>query len=83
MSKNKGTFTEAGYKFAMMNISHELYHFWHAPLIRATFVQTPQLSERAQICNFYNCVHINQSHSHGSLLTCLFIGIHSINLKNL
>lgn len=83
MSENKRTFTEAGCKFGMMNISYELYLFWHAPLVRTEFVQTPQLRERAQTCMFYNCVHINQSHSHGSLLTCPFIGIHYINLKNL
>lgn len=35
------------------------------------------------MCNFYNCGHSNQSHSHGSLLTCLFIGIHFISLRNL
>lgn len=83
MNENKRTFTEAGYKFAVMNISHKVYYFWHAALVRATFVQTPQLRERAQTCNFYNSVHIIQSHSHGSVLTRLFIGIHFISLKNL
>lgn len=83
MSENKRTFTEAGSKFAVMNISHKFYYFCHGALVRATFVQTSQLVERAQTCDFYNCVHINQSHSHGSLLTYLFIGIHFINLKNL
>lgn len=83
LSENKRTFIEAGCKFAMMNISHELYYFWHAPLVRATFAQTSQLSERVQTCNSYNCVHVNQSHCHGSLLTRLFIRIHFINLKNL
>lgn len=45
------------------------------------FVQTPQLSKTTQTYNFYSCGYINQSCSHGSLLTCLFIGIHFINLR--
>lgn len=81
--KKKRTFTEAGYEFTVINISHNLNYFCHAPLVRATFVQVPQLSDRAQTCNFYNCGHINQSHSRDSLLTCRFIGINFINLKNL